>query len=140
MELGSVDQAKDLVNFHINCPPTVNGEQMELSISNTFSFLQVQTRHGIWEVTCRRSGFSRGDDLIRLKEKRKGLYMIYLHYKCLSQLLRFQQKFLELLFPFYKEPKGSTRLSCSTTVHQGAMMQKSSSMNMEAIQIELLSI
>ncbi|XP_053284365.1 matrin 3-like 1.1 [Pleuronectes platessa] len=40
VELGSVDQAKDLVKFHINCPPTVNGEQVELSISNTFSFLQ----------------------------------------------------------------------------------------------------
>ncbi|XP_069387414.1 matrin 3-like 1.1 isoform X5 [Paralichthys olivaceus] len=40
VELGSIDQAKDLVKFHINCPPTVNGEQMEFSISNTFSFLQ----------------------------------------------------------------------------------------------------
>ncbi|XP_035016999.2 matrin 3-like 1.1 isoform X2 [Hippoglossus stenolepis] len=40
VELGSVDQAKDLVKFHINCPPTVNGEQMEFSISSTFSFLQ----------------------------------------------------------------------------------------------------
>lgn len=42
MELGSVDQAKDLVKFHVNYPPTVNGEQIQFSISNTFSFLQVQ--------------------------------------------------------------------------------------------------
>lgn len=41
MELGSVDQAKDLVKFHENHPPTVNGEQMEFRMSNTFSFLQV---------------------------------------------------------------------------------------------------
>ncbi|XP_040903922.1 uncharacterized protein LOC121188309 isoform X4 [Toxotes jaculatrix] len=40
VELGSVDQAKDLVKFHVNYPPTVNGEQMEFSISSTFSFLQ----------------------------------------------------------------------------------------------------
>ncbi|KAM9850180.1 uncharacterized protein ACBR49_007398 [Aulostomus maculatus] len=40
VELGSVDQAKDLVKFHINYPPSVNGEQMEFSISNTFNFLQ----------------------------------------------------------------------------------------------------
>ncbi|XP_044061909.1 matrin 3-like 1.1 isoform X5 [Siniperca chuatsi] len=40
VELGSVDQAKDLVKFHVNYPPTVNGEQMEFRISNTFSFLQ----------------------------------------------------------------------------------------------------
>ncbi|XP_053179683.1 matrin 3-like 1.1 [Scomber japonicus] len=40
VELGSVDQAKDLVKFHNNYPPTVNGEQMEFSISNTFNFLQ----------------------------------------------------------------------------------------------------
>ncbi|XP_070819309.1 enolase-phosphatase E1-like [Chaetodon trifascialis] len=40
VELGSVDQAKDLVKFHTNYPPTVNGEQMEFSISKTFSFLQ----------------------------------------------------------------------------------------------------
>lgn len=46
VELGSVDQAKDLVKFHVNCPPTVNGEQMEFSVSNTFSFLQVECRHG----------------------------------------------------------------------------------------------
>ncbi|KAM7418236.1 hypothetical protein PAMA_017748 [Pampus argenteus] len=40
VELGSIDQAKDLVKFHNNYPPTVNGEQMEFSISNTFNFLQ----------------------------------------------------------------------------------------------------
>lgn len=41
MELGSNDQAKDLVKYHINYPPTVNGQLIEFSISNTFSFLQV---------------------------------------------------------------------------------------------------
>ncbi|GLD70547.1 matrin-3-like protein [Lates japonicus] len=40
VELGSVDQAKDLVKFHVNYPPTVNGEQIEFSISSTFNFLQ----------------------------------------------------------------------------------------------------
>ncbi|XP_069029751.1 matrin-3-like isoform X2 [Embiotoca jacksoni] len=40
VELGSVDQAKDLVKFHVNYPPTVNGEQMDFSLSNTFNFLQ----------------------------------------------------------------------------------------------------
>uniref|UniRef100_A0A3Q1IX49 RRM domain-containing protein n=1 Tax=Anabas testudineus TaxID=64144 RepID=A0A3Q1IX49_ANATE len=40
VELGSADQAKDLVKFHINYPPTVNGEQIEFSFSNTFNFLQ----------------------------------------------------------------------------------------------------
>ncbi|XP_070769357.1 matrin 3-like 1.1 [Enoplosus armatus] len=40
VELGSIDQAKDLVKFHVNYPPTVNGEQMEFRISNTFTFLQ----------------------------------------------------------------------------------------------------
>lgn len=42
MELGSVDQARDLVKFHQNQPPTFNGEQMEFSMSHTFSFLQVR--------------------------------------------------------------------------------------------------
>lgn len=45
VELGSVDQAKDLVKFHVNYPPTVNGEQIEFSISSTFNFLQVETQH-----------------------------------------------------------------------------------------------
>uniref|UniRef100_A0A665UL42 Uncharacterized protein n=1 Tax=Echeneis naucrates TaxID=173247 RepID=A0A665UL42_ECHNA len=40
VELGSVDQAKDLVTFHVNYPPTVNGEQIQFSISSTFHFLQ----------------------------------------------------------------------------------------------------
>ncbi|KAF3694282.1 Matrin-3 [Channa argus] len=40
VELGSIDQAKDLVKFHINYPPTVNGEKIEFRISNTFNFLQ----------------------------------------------------------------------------------------------------
>ncbi|KAM8733238.1 matrin 3-like 1.1 isoform 2-T4 [Acanthopagrus schlegelii] len=40
VELGSIDQAKDLVKFHFNYPPTVNGQQMEFRISNTFTFLQ----------------------------------------------------------------------------------------------------
>lgn len=41
MELGSVDQANDLVKLYSNCPPAVNGEPMDFSISTTFSFLQV---------------------------------------------------------------------------------------------------
>ena len=49
MELGSVDQAKDLVKFHVNYPPTVNGEQMEFSISTTFNFLQVE-EESIWSL------------------------------------------------------------------------------------------
>ncbi|XP_042349521.1 neurofilament medium polypeptide-like [Plectropomus leopardus] len=40
VELGSIDQARDLVKFHANYPPTVNGEQMEFRISKTFNFLQ----------------------------------------------------------------------------------------------------
>ncbi|XP_074529627.1 uncharacterized protein LOC141793123 isoform X2 [Halichoeres trimaculatus] len=40
VELGSMDQAKDLVKFHTNYPPTVNGELMEFRISSTFNFLQ----------------------------------------------------------------------------------------------------
>ncbi|KAK2848717.1 hypothetical protein Q5P01_008551 [Channa striata] len=40
VELGSIDQAKDLVKFHINYPPTVNGEKIQFRISNTFNFLQ----------------------------------------------------------------------------------------------------
>ncbi|XP_026185433.1 titin-like isoform X2 [Mastacembelus armatus] len=40
VELGSTDQAKDLVKFHVNYPPTVNGENIEFSISNTFNFLK----------------------------------------------------------------------------------------------------
>lgn len=43
VELGSVDQAKDLVKFHKNFPALVNGEKMEMSISNTFTFLQVSS-------------------------------------------------------------------------------------------------
>ncbi|XP_029020203.1 matrin 3-like 1.1 isoform X2 [Betta splendens] len=40
LELSSTEQVKDLVKFHSSYPPTVNGEQIEFSISNTFSFLQ----------------------------------------------------------------------------------------------------
>ncbi|XP_028316330.1 matrin 3-like 1.1 isoform X2 [Gouania willdenowi] len=40
VELSTVDQARDLVKFHVNFPPTVNGKQMDFSISHTFSFLQ----------------------------------------------------------------------------------------------------
>lgn len=45
VELGSVDQANELVKFHRNNPPIVNGEQMEFNISNTFNFLQVPVQH-----------------------------------------------------------------------------------------------
>ncbi|XP_041653402.1 zinc finger protein 638-like isoform X2 [Cheilinus undulatus] len=40
VELGSMDQARDMVKFHENYPLTVNGEQMEFRLSNTFNFLQ----------------------------------------------------------------------------------------------------
>uniref|UniRef100_A0A3Q3FXA8 Ankyrin repeat domain-containing protein 12-like n=1 Tax=Labrus bergylta TaxID=56723 RepID=A0A3Q3FXA8_9LABR len=40
VELGSMDQAKDMVKFHGNYPPTVNRQQMEFTISHTFNFLQ----------------------------------------------------------------------------------------------------
>ncbi|TNN34310.1 Matrin-3 [Liparis tanakae] len=40
VELGSIDQAKDLVKYYKNSPLTVNGEQMEFTVSNTFNFLQ----------------------------------------------------------------------------------------------------
>ncbi|XP_041845434.1 matrin 3-like 1.1 isoform X2 [Melanotaenia boesemani] len=40
VELGSADQANDLVKFHSNYPPTVKGEKIEFSISNAFNFLQ----------------------------------------------------------------------------------------------------
>lgn len=45
MEMGSVDQAKDLVKFHSNYPPTVNGEQLVFSVSSAFNFLQVEEKH-----------------------------------------------------------------------------------------------
>lgn len=41
VELGSVDQAKDLVKLYENQPVTVNGQQVEFKMSHTFSFLQV---------------------------------------------------------------------------------------------------
>lgn len=41
MELGTADQAKDLVKYYKNLDPAENKRQLELSISNTFSFLQV---------------------------------------------------------------------------------------------------
>ncbi|XP_076021882.1 matrin 3-like 1.1 [Genypterus blacodes] len=40
MELGSSDQAKDLVKFHINQPACVNGHMIDFSISATLNFLQ----------------------------------------------------------------------------------------------------
>lgn len=41
VELGSVEQAKDLVKLYENQPVTVNGQQLEFKMSHTFSFLQV---------------------------------------------------------------------------------------------------
>lgn len=41
VELGSVEQAKDLVKLYENQPVTVNGQQVEFKMSHTFSFLQV---------------------------------------------------------------------------------------------------
>ncbi|KAG7464222.1 matrin-3-like isoform X2, partial [Solea senegalensis] len=40
VELGSNDQAKDLVKFHVSSPLTVKGQKVEFSLSNTFNFLQ----------------------------------------------------------------------------------------------------
>ncbi|XP_075872666.1 uncharacterized protein LOC142882069 isoform X4 [Nelusetta ayraudi] len=40
MELGSAQQAQDLVRFHQEEPPTVQGQQMEFRVSHTFSFPQ----------------------------------------------------------------------------------------------------
>lgn len=47
--MGSVDQAKDLVKFHSNYPPTVNGEQIEFSVSSAFNFLQVEEKHFVFQ-------------------------------------------------------------------------------------------
>ncbi|XP_060935217.1 matrin 3-like 1.1 [Limanda limanda] len=76
VELGSVDQAKDLVKFHINCPPTVNGEQVELSISSTFSFQQSSR---VVSFTPAPSGEEGRSDLISIV-KRFGLplYTLFL--------------------------------------------------------------
>lgn len=41
MELGSAQQAQDLVQFHQKEPLTVQDEQMEFTVSHTFSFPQV---------------------------------------------------------------------------------------------------
>ncbi|KAF7663637.1 hypothetical protein LDENG_00206230, partial [Lucifuga dentata] len=40
VELGSSDQAKDLVKFYNNNPPTVNGHEINFSISSILNFLQ----------------------------------------------------------------------------------------------------
>lgn len=42
MELGSAQQAHDLVQFHQEEPPTVQGQPMEFRVSHTFSFPQVR--------------------------------------------------------------------------------------------------
>lgn len=41
MELGSAQQAQDLVQFHQKEPHTIQDQQMEFTVSNTFSFPQV---------------------------------------------------------------------------------------------------
>lgn len=41
MELGSAQQAQDLVLFHQKEPLTVQDQQMEFTVSHTFSFPQV---------------------------------------------------------------------------------------------------
>lgn len=54
VELGSVDQAKDLVKLYRNQPVTVNGQQVEFKMSHTFSFLQVSVtllRDQLWTWT-----------------------------------------------------------------------------------------
>lgn len=59
VELGSVEQAKDLVKLYENQPVTVNGQQVEFKMSHTFSFLQVsltllqdQLRTRISQLSC----------------------------------------------------------------------------------------
>lgn len=58
MELGSVDQARELVKFHGNFPPTVNGQKIGFSISSTFNFLQVKRSELVscYRATDRRLG------------------------------------------------------------------------------------
>jgi len=60
VELGSIDQAKDLVKYYKNSPLTVNGEQMEFTISNTFNFLQVRRQVVIY-VLCTTFGSEPSD-------------------------------------------------------------------------------
>ncbi|CAI5653142.1 unnamed protein product [Oreochromis niloticus] len=76
VEMGSVDQAKDLVKFHSNYPPTVNGEQIEFSISNAFNFLQSSR---VVSFTPAPSGEDGKSDLISII-KRFGppLYTLFL--------------------------------------------------------------
>uniref|UniRef100_A0A668V4M4 Matrin-type domain-containing protein n=1 Tax=Oreochromis aureus TaxID=47969 RepID=A0A668V4M4_OREAU len=76
VEMGSVDQAKDLVKFHSNYPPTVNGEQIEFSISNAFNFLQSSR---VVSFTPAPSGEDGKSDLITII-KRFGppLYTLFL--------------------------------------------------------------
>lgn len=76
VEMGSVDQAKDLVKFHSNYPPTVNGEQIEFSVSNAFNFLQSSR---VVSFTPAPSGEDGKSDLINII-KRFGppLYTLFL--------------------------------------------------------------
>ncbi|XP_030595072.1 matrin 3-like 1.1 isoform X2 [Archocentrus centrarchus] len=76
VEMGSVDQAKDLVKFHSNYPPTVNGEQIEFSISDAFNFLQSSR---VVSFTPAPSGEHGKSDLISIV-KRFGppLYTLFL--------------------------------------------------------------
>ncbi|KAM9376164.1 uncharacterized protein KZ484_008754 [Pholidichthys leucotaenia] len=40
VELDTIIQGRELVNYHVNNPPTVNGVEIKFSVSNAFSFLQ----------------------------------------------------------------------------------------------------
>uniref|UniRef100_A0A8C4GM44 RRM domain-containing protein n=1 Tax=Dicentrarchus labrax TaxID=13489 RepID=A0A8C4GM44_DICLA len=76
VELGSIDQAKDLVKFHVNYPPTVNGEQIEFRLSNTFSFLQSSR---VVSFTPAPSGENGQSDLISIvKRFGEPLYTLFL--------------------------------------------------------------
>ncbi|XP_026040183.1 matrin-3-like isoform X2 [Astatotilapia calliptera] len=76
VEMGSVDQAKDLVKFHSNYPPTVNGEQLVFSVSSAFNFLQSSR---VVSFTPAPSGEDGKSDLINII-KRFGppLYTLFL--------------------------------------------------------------
>ncbi|XP_029962329.1 matrin 3-like 1.1 isoform X2 [Salarias fasciatus] len=84
VELGSDDQAKDLVKFHVNYPPTVNGSQIEFSISSTFNFLQSAQVVSFTPVPAGADGRS---DLISIV-KRFGvpLYTLFLPSKAFVEM------------------------------------------------------
>ncbi|XP_037531110.1 matrin-3 isoform X2 [Nematolebias whitei] len=84
VELGTADQAKDLVKFYSNMDPAENKYQLELSISNTFSFLQSSQVVGFLPAPSGKDGRS---DLISIA-KRFGepLYCLFLPSKAFIEM------------------------------------------------------